>query len=79
MATKQSKLKNITLSADRDLIAKARARARQDDSTLNDAFRVWLEQFTRPITSTEEYHTLMHEMNGALSGARFSRDEANER
>ena len=79
MAKKQRKLKNITFSADGDLITKARARARQDNATLNDAFRAWLEQFTRPITSKEEYQSLMHDMNGALSGSRFVRDEANER
>jgi hypothetical protein len=79
MAKRQSKLKNITLSADADQITKARARARENDSTLNDAFRAWLEQFTRPITSKEEYLSLMHEMNGLLSGSHFSRDQANER
>ena len=79
MSKKLSKLRNITLSADATLIAKARERALREETTLNDAFRVWLEQFTRPVSSNEEYELLMEEMSGVLSGAKFSRDEANER
>ena len=76
---KTSKLKNITLSADGELIAKARRRALSEDTTLNEMFRMWLVQFTRPVSSVEDYEALMKEFKGALTGARFSREEANER
>ena len=38
-------MKNITLSADEDLIERARQMARQQNRTLNDAFREWLREF----------------------------------
>ena len=73
------KLRNITFSADADLIAAARRRAKQEESTLNDEFRNWLEKFTRPVSSNNDFEKLMKSLNPALSGAKFSRDEANER
>lgn len=76
---KQKRLKNITFSADADLIEKARKKALQESMTLNDAFRLWLEQFVRPVSSGEEFEKLMDSFKGVLSGNRFSREEANER
>lgn len=75
----KSKRKNITLSADARLIALARRKAAEHDSTLNDEFRAWLEQFTRPTGSLKEYEELMASMKGLLTGERFSREKANER
>ena len=40
------RMKNITLSADEDLIEQARLAARAQRKTLNAAFREWLVQFT---------------------------------
>ncbi len=40
-------VKNITLSADADLIEKARQVAKSEHKTLNAAFREWLEFYTR--------------------------------
>lgn len=75
------KLKNITLSADEELIAIARQRAKSLDLSLNDAFRDWLIQFTKPASTKDEYEALMSSMKGALSGEskRFNREKANER
>lgn len=39
-------MKNITLSADADLIEQARERARREHTTLNAQFRLWLEEYT---------------------------------
>ena len=36
-------MKNITLSADAELIEKARKRAATEHTTLNAQFRIWLE------------------------------------
>jgi hypothetical protein len=40
-------MKNITLSAENTLIDQARALARLRGTTLNDAFRIWLEAYTQ--------------------------------
>ena len=40
-------MKNITLTADDDLIAAARERALSEGTTLNEQFRLWLEQYAR--------------------------------
>ena len=37
-------MKNITLSADEDLIARAREQARARQTTINQLFRLWLEE-----------------------------------
>jgi hypothetical protein len=37
-------LKNITLSADEELIRKAREKAQKEHTTLNASFRQWLKQ-----------------------------------
>jgi hypothetical protein len=38
-------MKNITLSADEHWIEAARARARAEQMTLNEQFRIWLEDY----------------------------------
>lgn len=40
-------MKNVTLSADNTLIDQARALARLRGTTLNEAFRGWLQSYTR--------------------------------
>ena len=40
-------MKNITLSADEDLIERERLIARGQHRTLNEAFREWLAQFSQ--------------------------------
>ena len=40
-------LKNITLSADEQLIQAARDQAKREHTSLNLAFRRWLEQYAR--------------------------------
>ena len=72
-------MKNITFSADEDLIEKARAVARTRRKTLNVAFREWLEQFTAKSGSASEYRSLMRRLGHVQAGRRFSRDEMNER
>jgi predicted transcriptional regulator len=72
-------MKNITLSADADLIEKARAMARSQHKTLNVAFREWLEQFTSRSGSAAEYDSLMRRLQHVEAGRHFSRDEMNER
>ena len=72
-------MKNITLSADDDLIEQARLAARAQRTTLNAAFREWLLQYTERAGNAKEVEALMRRLRHVTAGRRFSRDEMNER
>lgn len=72
-------MKNITLSADENLIEQARLIAKSQHRTLNVAFREWLEQFTARAGNVQEYDALMRRLRHVKAGRRFTRDEMNER
>lgn len=72
-------LKNITLSADDDLIRKAREKAHREHKTLNEYFRRWLSRYVNSHKSKIKYNELMDSLSYAKPGRRFSRDELNER
>jgi hypothetical protein len=72
-------LKNITLSADEHLIARAREEAGRRGTTLNAQFRLWLAAFAEQERTSQSYQGLMARLGYARPGRRFSRDELNER
>ncbi len=72
-------MKNITFSADEDLIELARLTARTQRESLNDAFRRWLVEYTARVGSAREYDALMKRLQYVKPGRKFSRDEMNER
>lgn len=72
-------MKNITLSADTDLIEKARMVARSRRQTLNAAFREWLLQFTAQASNAQEIDSIMRQLRDVRAGRKFTRDEMNER
>ncbi len=72
-------VKNVTLSADEHLIDLARQTARSHHTTLNSAFREWLEQYTSQVGSAREFDLLMRRLNHVGAGRKFTRDEMNER
>ncbi len=72
-------MKNITFSADEDLIEQARAIARAQKKTLNAAFREWLLQFTQRTGNAQEFDSLMKRLRHVRAGRRFTREEMNER
>lgn len=72
-------MKNITLSADENLIEQARLVAQSQHRTLNAAFREWLEQFATQTGNAQEFDSLMKRLTHVKAGRRFSRDEMNER
>lgn len=74
-----SRMKNVTLSADDDLIERARLVARSRKTTLNAAFREWLEQYTAREGTAREVDALMDRLNHVRAGQRFSREQMNER
>jgi hypothetical protein len=73
-------MKNITLSADEELIEQARRLAREQKRTLNEAFREWLVQFTQQTGKAEEYDALMKGLRKTVRlHPPYTRDEMNER
>ena len=72
-------MKNITLSADEDLIERSRLRAKREKTTLNAVFRQWLERYAGRESSASDFGELMERLSYARSGGSFTRDEMNER
>ncbi|MBI9083063.1 MAG: hypothetical protein JEZ11_05655 [Desulfobacterales bacterium] len=71
--------KNITLSADPDLIHAAREKAHRERTTLNAQFRLWLNRYVTTDAKVAAYEDLMDTLAYAQPGRNFSRDEMNER
>jgi hypothetical protein len=72
-------LKNITFSADEELIRKARRRAASERTTLNDEFRRWLQEYTEAPQTADAFVELMSHFEYVQPGRSFQRDEMNER
>jgi hypothetical protein len=72
-------LKNITFSAEEELIRRARQRAAADRTTLNEEFRRWLEKYAERPASTEAFTGLMDRFGYVSPGRSFTRNEMNER
>ena len=71
--------KNVTFSADGDLIQQARQRASAENTTLQKAFQQWLERYCVARIHADGFGGLMERLGYAQSGGRFSRDDLNER
>jgi len=73
-------MKNITLSADEHLIESARARARREQTTLNNEFRRWLQSYVGQEQKADLAQATLHELRGKIRiGRKLTRDEMNER
>jgi hypothetical protein len=72
-------MKNVTLSADDDLIEQARLVARSQHTTLNAAFREWLQHYTAQAGGPQEFNALMRRLAHVRPGRHFSREQMNER
>lgn len=72
-------LKNITLSADEALIKRARDRARQQNTTLNESFRQWLARYGSVGQRSTGFESLMERLDYAKPGRHYSREDMNER
>ncbi|HEY7334614.1 MAG TPA: hypothetical protein VH639_07000 [Bryobacteraceae bacterium] len=71
--------KNITFSADDELIERARARANEQKTSLNIVFRHWLERYAASDSLEDGYRRLMKEMKSVDAGRKFTREELNSR
>jgi len=72
-------LKNITFSAEEEIIRRARQRAAAENTTLNDEFRRWLEKYVERPESAGAFMELMDHFAYVQAGRSFRRDEMNER
>ena len=72
-------VRNITLSADDAAIERGRETARQENRTLNDAFREWLAWYGSRRVTRKELEALFDRLNYVNPGRKFTRDEMNER
>ena len=72
--------KNITFTADEALIEEARDAARAENTSLNEQFRLWLEQYARKRRAAKAMQVIA-ELQGKINtgGRKFTRDEMNER
>jgi hypothetical protein len=75
-------MKNITLSAQDDLIEKARRIAANRNSSLNIMFREWLEGLNNSqtqITEQDRLKDLWKKTSYAKVGKKLTREQMNER
>ena len=72
-------VKNITLSADENLIAQARQAAADQHTTLNAAFRLWLEQFAGREERARKFDEIMERTKYFRVDRKYTREEMNER
>ncbi|MDP9049719.1 MAG: hypothetical protein M3O31_03215 [Acidobacteriota bacterium] len=72
-------MKNITLSADENLIAQARKAAAEQNTTLNAAFREWLEQYSGRERRLHAFDEIMERTSYLKVDRKYTRDELNER
>ncbi len=73
-------MRNITLSADEDLIEAARRRAAAQHTTLNAQFRLWLADYVAQETRAAQAMRTVREIQRKLRvGRKLTREEMNER
>lgn len=74
-------LRNITLSADEQLIARAREKAGAAQTTLNVEFRKWLATYAaqQDDAAVARFRQVMKQLGQVDAGRTFTRDEMNER
>ena len=73
-------MRNITFSADEQIIDAAREQAAADNSTLSEQFRLWLEQYARKRQAARAMEAVDRlRIHFRTGGRKFSRDERNAR
>ena len=73
---------NITLSVDDEVVQKARRRAEQLGTSVNQLVREYLEQLagkSDPARVADEFERLSRQSPGNSKGWKFNREEAHER
>ena len=68
-------LKNITFSAEADLIRRARERAEAEGTTLNEEFRRWLEKYVERPETAKAFKEMMARYEYVHPGRKFRREK----
>lgn len=71
-------MKNVTFSVDEQVLSKARKRAMNKGTTLNEEVRTWMQQYAIPITS-ERFKEIMKQVSYVKTDRKYTREEMNER
>ena len=72
--------RNITFSADEELIEAAREAAKAEGTTLNEQFRKWLESYVRQRQADRAMAVINRiRSQHQMTGPKLTRDEMNER
>lgn len=71
--------RNITLSAEENLIRRARLKALKEKKSLNAVFQDWLTQYVGNKQAPDNYKNLMKKLSYVEAGKHFTRNELNER
>jgi hypothetical protein len=73
-------MRNVTFAVDESLLDAAREQAAAENSSLNEQFRLWLQQYARKRQTARAMAVVDRIAAYADSGGRrFSRDERNAR
>lgn len=72
-------MKNITFSADEDLIERARKKALKQKTSLNIKFREWLKLYTEEHSHFNYLNFIKEFENINIGGKPLTREERNER
>ena len=72
-------MRHFGTSAEVDVSVRARKAAFSRNTTLNQAFREWLDTYARPEWNPDQYQALMKRLSYARAGRKFTREEMNER
>lgn len=68
-------VRNITLSADDELIRRARQRAEEAQTSLNEAFRDWLSRYAAGDGAAHAHDALLRQLGGVLTDHPFRRQD----
>jgi len=74
-------MKSITVHADEMLIEAAQARAKREQTTLDEKFQIWLADYKGHAYGAQQAMAVVSELQARLrtGGRKFTRDEMNER
>lgn len=72
-------MKNITFSAQEELIEAARQQAASQGTTLNELFREWLQQYSAGDKAVQRWRAAKKRLSYVNAGRKFTREEMNER
>ena len=74
-------MKSITVHADETLLEAAEARAKREQTTLDEKFQIWLADYAGQAHAAQQAMAVVSELQARLrtGGRKFTRDEMNER